>query len=124
MDRPPGWLRLVSATTWACGVLAFLAGPGPYVWQPATDDTWLWTTSDLTTVDSHGQVQAADVVVLDPFSTTEQTIGRLHTHGQAAVCRLRAGAWEQGAPDAPRVPEALLGAAVGPDSRWLDIRAW
>jgi len=125
MDRRPGWLRVVTAAAYGVGLLAFLAGPAPYVWHPTAQDRWLWPVTSLadTTVDG-ALLRDADVVVLDPFTTSEHLVWRVHATGRAAVCQLRAGVWEAGRPDEPRVDRALLGAAASPGSQWLDVRDW
>jgi hypothetical protein len=125
MDRRPGWLRVVTAIAYAVGLLAFLAGPAPYVWHPTAQDRWLWPigADDLagTTVDGAAG-RDADVVVLDPFTTSEHVVSGVHATGRAAVCRLRAGVWEAGRPDQARVDPSLIGAAASADSHWLDVR--
>ena len=125
MDGRPGWLRVVTAIAYAVGMLAFLAGPAPYVWHPTAQDRWLWPlgTEDLasTTVDGVA-VRDADVVVLDPFATSQHVVAQVHAAGRAAVCRLRAGVWEAGRPDQARVDPSLIGAAASADSHWLDVR--
>jgi hypothetical protein len=127
MDRRPAWLRVVTAITCAVGMLAFLAGPAPYVWHPTAQDRWLWPggAEELagTTVDGVA-VGDTDVIVLDPFTTSEHTVRQVHATSRAAVCRLRAGVWEAGRPDQTRVDRSLIGAAASPDSHWLDVREW
>ena len=131
MDRRPGWLRAVAAVAYAIGVVAFVAGPGPFVWHPAAGDRWLWPVAAVVTMDDlvgasadGAGLREAEVVVLDPFTTSEHIVWRVHATRRAAVCRLRAGVWESGRPDESRVDPSLLGANAGPDGRWLDIRDW
>ena len=115
MDGRPGWLRVVTAIAYAVGMLAFLAGPAPYVWHPTAQDRWLWPlgTEDLasTTVDGVA-VRDADVVVLDPCATSQHVVAQVHAAGRAAVCRLRAGVWEAGRPDQARVDPSLIGGLI------------
>jgi hypothetical protein len=119
VDRRPGWLVLLSATVWTVGLMASLVGPATHVWRPAAGDRWLWPGPGTvaSTVDS-----TYDVVVLDPFVTGADEVGRLHAAGQAVVCQLRAGVWEFSRPDVDRLDPALVGDSASADARWLDIR--
>jgi hypothetical protein len=109
---------VVSASAWAVGLVATLAGPAAYVWRPSTSDRWLWPSAPVSSiVDS-----SYDVVVLDPFVAGMDDVGRLHAGGRAAVCQLRAGVWESARPDVDRLDAMLLGSPARPGARWLDVR--
>lgn len=65
-----------------------------------------------------------DLLELDLFDSSRETIAALKARGVRLACYLNAGAWEKWRPDAASYPPAVLGKAyVGwPDERWLDIR--
>jgi hypothetical protein len=67
----------------------------------------------------------ADVFELDVYTTPASVLRRLHAAGRRGICRVNAGAHEDGRPDAARIPPALRGAPTGRQhERWLDIRRW
>ncbi len=66
----------------------------------------------------------ANVYDLNPYTTAQATVTDIVADGHRAICHLDAGVADMTLPDADSVPSNVLGAAVGPQRRWLDIRDW
>ncbi|ASW53992.1 endo alpha-1,4 polygalactosaminidase [Plantactinospora sp. KBS50] len=121
-----------------CGLAGCgLAGgpPAPRPWPSATPLSWQWQLSG-----EPDATVAAQVFVLDPFTSTLEVTGqlaprRLFGPYRRLVCHLDAGRYEPTRPDAERFPPEIIGAGspdTGDDggappadgARWLDIRRW
>ena len=93
--------------------------PCPRCWHPALDTSWQWQLSG--TLDLSLGVQMYDV---DMFETSPATVQQIQDDGDAAVCYIDAGTWENFRPDAGQFPKSVLGKRNGwPGERWLDIRS-
>lgn len=117
MDSRPGWLRLLSASACAVGLMATLASRASQPWHPREGELWFWPTS-LAPVAG----LAVDVVVLDPFRTAGAQVAGWRRAGYPVLCQVRAGVWESGRPDADRLDPGLIGRSAPDDARWLDVR--
>jgi hypothetical protein len=67
---------------------------------------------------------AANVYDLDPYATSQQTVGSLNAHGRQTICHLDVGVTDPDLPDAARLDGPAAGADAGDGRRWLDIRRW
>lgn len=67
---------------------------------------WQWALA------SAPDLQAADVFVLDGFTTDAATVEDLHRERRRAVCYLPLGAVERGRPDAARFPAELTSSGL------------
>jgi hypothetical protein len=99
---------------------ASLPGPVPCdgCYAPPLDVVWQWQLQGMvdTTV-------TADLFDVDGFENTKAFVKGLHDQGDAAICYISAGSWENWRPDAAAFPESVKGAPNGwPGERWLDIR--
>jgi len=128
VNHTPRWFKATAAVISALTVLGGVTGcprivistepaPVPVPWTPDASARWLWSLGAVSNVD-------ADVYVLDPFQTGSGDVADLHARGRRTLCRLAAGAWEPGRPDAARFDARVLGSPTGAadGSRWLDVR--
>ena len=93
--------------------------PCPRCWHPSLDTSWQWQLSG--TLDLSLDVRMYDV---DMFETSPATVQQIQDLGDAVVCYIDAGTWENFRPDAGRFPKSVLGKRNGwPGERWLDIRS-
>lgn len=65
-----------------------------------------------------------ELLELDLFDTSPETVATLKARGVRLACYVNAGAWEKWRPDARAFPSEVLGKAYTgwPGERWLDIR--
>jgi hypothetical protein len=88
-------------------------------WRPAPKQRF-----DLQLTPPLDLVRRVDVLGLELFATTPETVRQLQERGVATVCHVAASYWESWRPDAFAFPQALLGRKRPglPIQRWLDIR--
>jgi len=67
---------------------------------------------------------SAQVVDLDLFDASPQTISQLKAQGKKLICYVSVGSWENWRPDASQFPKEVIGKdyAGWPGEKWLDIR--
>ncbi len=87
-------------------------------YAPPLDLMWQWQLQGTidTTVD-------ASLFDIDGFDSTRALVTTLHDQGDAVVCYISAGSWENWRRDADRFPESVKGNSNGwPGEKWLDVR--
>ena len=147
MQIRPAWLRRVTVTGLAAGMLLVLlaacrapgsgtespgtGSPGSHEapapdppasgawWAPAKGTSWQWQLSGP--VDT--SVDAA-VFDIDGEDNTAATVAALHAKGSKAICYFSAGSWEDWRSDSSAFPTSVTGQTLDgwPDEKWLDIR--
>lgn len=96
--KPKSWSRFPQGTQWA-----------NLAWEFKRDD-----------------VRHADVVDVDLFDASADTVRDHQKNGRLVICYTSAGTLEKWRPDADEVPKSLLGFEWSAKSRetWFDIRKW
>ena len=89
-------------------------------WQPSPGTSWQWQLTGM--IDTNLDVEMMD---LDLFDVSENTITSLHSTGKTVICYFSAGSWENWRLDKDDFPKEVLGNPLEgwPNERWLDIRA-
>ena len=88
-------------------------------WRPSGKVSWDWQLTEPFDLERH-----IDMIDLDLFETSADSVAGLKSRGIKTVCYLNAGAWEDWREDAKNFPPSVLGNAYDnwPGERWLDIR--
>jgi endo-alpha-1,4-polygalactosaminidase (GH114 family) len=89
-------------------------------WRPATGISFDWELDDIT----KGDIFSGDVVDVDAFTTTAETVLSLHAKGKKVIAYISAGTLEDDRPDAVLLPNDVIGKIYPewPKEKWLDIR--
>jgi len=92
---------------------------GDTLWRPSPADTFDWQLTE-----PFDFSRSVDILDLDLFDTTPETIAHLKSHGTRLVCYINAGAWEGWRTDQHAFPPSVLGKPYlnWEGERWLDIR--
>jgi endo-alpha-1,4-polygalactosaminidase (GH114 family) len=88
-------------------------------WKPVAGVTFDWVLEDVTSKD----VFTTDVVDVDAFDTSKETVAALHAQGKKVIAYLSVGTLEDYRTDGNLLPAEVIGKVYPewPDERWLDI---
>ncbi|MET4138235.1 endo alpha-1,4 polygalactosaminidase [Pedobacter sp. UYP1] len=89
-------------------------------WQPAAGVSFDWQLDDINSASSF----SADVVDVDAFTTSAETVAALHAKGKKVIAYLSVGTIENDRNDASLIPAEVIGKQYPewPKEKWLDIR--
>lgn len=89
-------------------------------WKPVTGVSFDWQLDDIGTNDTF----SAQIVDVDAFTTSAETVAKLHSQGKKVIAYFSAGTIEADRPDAGLLPKEIVGKTYPewPDEKWLDIR--
>lgn len=89
-------------------------------WQPKSGVSFDWQLDDVSTTSDF----AADVVDVDAFTTSAETVAALHAKGKKVIAYLSVGTIESDRNDVSLIPSEVVGKKYPewPKERWLDIR--
>lgn len=89
-------------------------------WQPAAQTSFDW---DLDNIDANTKF-TGNVVDVDAFTTTAETVTALHKQGKKVIAYLSVGTLEDDRPDGALLPAEVIGKKYSewPHEKWLDIR--
>ncbi len=107
--------------------LLLLAALGLAGVAPAAAASWIPAPGlrfDIQFTNPFDLARPVDLLELDLFDTTAETVAALRARGVRTACYVNAGAFEDWRPDAAAFPPIVLGKAYAgwPGERWLDIR--
>jgi len=116
-------MRPIFKVGWFLFVLFFVSPATPAddtPWRPSPADTFDWQLTE-----PFDFSRSVDILDLDLFDTTPETIAHLKSQGIRLVCYINGGAWEDWRPDQHAFPPSVLGNSYQNwgGERWLDIRA-
>lgn len=89
-------------------------------WKPEAGVSFDWDLDDVTTTDTF----ASSVVDIDAFTTSAETVAKLHAAGKKVIAYLSVGTLEDDRPDASLLPKEVIGKIYNewPHEKWLDVR--
>ncbi|RFZ90467.1 endo alpha-1,4 polygalactosaminidase [Mucilaginibacter conchicola] len=89
-------------------------------WQPKAGVSFDWELDDITANASF----SGDVVDVDAFTTSAETVAALHAKGKKVIAYLSVGTLEDDRPDGSLLPAEVLGKKYTewPHEKWIDIR--
>lgn len=89
-------------------------------WQPTAGVSFDWQLDDISSTSSF----SADVVDVDAFTTSSETVAALHAKGKKVIAYLSVGTIENDRNDASLIPVEVIGKQYPewPKEKWLDIR--
>ncbi|MBB6273835.1 endo-alpha-1,4-polygalactosaminidase (GH114 family) [Pedobacter cryoconitis] len=89
-------------------------------WKPAAGVSFDWQLDDINSATNF----SADVVDVDAFTTTAETVAALHAKGKKVIAYLSVGTIENDRDDISLIPAELIGKQYPewPKEKWLDIR--
>jgi endo-alpha-1,4-polygalactosaminidase (GH114 family) len=89
-------------------------------WRPKAGLTFDWNLKNINTNDLFD----AQVVDVDAFETTAETVKSLHAQGKKVIAYVSVGTLEKNRPDSDLLGSGLIGKVYPewPDEKWLDIR--
>ncbi|ASU32045.1 endo alpha-1,4 polygalactosaminidase [Mucilaginibacter xinganensis] len=89
-------------------------------WQPAAGAGFDWQLDDISSTSNF----AAEVVDVDAFTTSAETVAALHAKGKKVIAYLSVGTLENDRGDASLLPPEVIGKQYPewPQEKWLDIR--
>lgn len=89
-------------------------------WKPAAGISFDWDLDDISSTDTFNSV----VVDVDAFTTSAETVAKLHAAGKKVIAYLSVGTLEDDRPDAALLPKEVIGKIYSewPHEKWLDIR--
>jgi len=89
-------------------------------WQPATGISFDWELNDI----NSGATFSGEVIDVDAFTTTAETVAALHAKGEKVIAYMSAGTIENDRPDISLLPLEVVGKVYPewPNEKWLDIR--
>lgn len=89
-------------------------------WKPKAGVSFDWDLDEVTSSETF----TSDVVDVDMFETSAETVAALHAQGKKVIAYISVGTFEEGRPDRDLLPAAVVGEIYPewPDERWLDIR--
>lgn len=89
-------------------------------WQPTAGVSFDWQLDDINSISNF----SADVVDVDAFTTSVETVAALHAKGKKVIAYLSVGTIENDRDDASLIPTELIGKQYPewPKEKWLDIR--
>ena len=89
-------------------------------WQPAVGISFDWQLDDINSTANF----SADVVAVDAFTTSAETVAALHAKGKKVIAYLSVGTIEDDRNDISLIPTELIGKQYPewPKEKWLDIR--
>ncbi|MBB5622829.1 endo-alpha-1,4-polygalactosaminidase (GH114 family) [Pedobacter cryoconitis] len=89
-------------------------------WQPTTGVSFDWQLDDINSTANF----SADVVDVDAFTTSAETVAALHAKGKKVIAYLSVGTIENDRNDASLIPAEVIGKQYPewPKEKWLDIR--
>lgn len=89
-------------------------------WKPVAGVTFDWVLDDITS-DANFKT---DVVDVDAFTTSAETVAALHKKGKKVIAYFSAGTIESDRADAGLLPNEVIGKVYPewPKEKWLDIR--
>ncbi|WP_052496563.1 endo alpha-1,4 polygalactosaminidase [Pedobacter lusitanus] len=88
-------------------------------WQPVAGVSFDWELDDISSTANF----SADVVDVDAFTTSAETVAALHAKGKKVIAYLSVGTIENDRNDASLIPAELIGKQYRewPKEKWLDI---
>lgn len=89
-------------------------------WQPTAGVSFDWQLDDINSTANF----SADVVDVDAFTTSAETVAALHAKGKKVIAYLSVGTIENDRNDASLIPAEVIGKQYPewPKEKWLDIR--
>ena len=89
-------------------------------WQPKAGISFDWQLDDITSANTF----AGNVVDVDAFTTSAETVAALHASGKKVIAYLSVGTFEDDRPDGSLLPKEVVGSKYDewPHEKWLDIR--
>ncbi|SDF04858.1 Glycoside-hydrolase family GH114 [Mucilaginibacter pineti] len=89
-------------------------------WQPVAGVSFDWQLDDISSAD----VFSGNVVDVDAFTTSAETVAALHAKGKKVIAYMSAGTLENDRPDASLLPKEVIGKVYPewPNEKWLDIK--
>lgn len=89
-------------------------------WKPAAGISFDWDLDNISSTDTFSTA----VVDVDAFTTSAETVARLHAAGKKVIAYISAGTLEDDRPDAALLPKEVIGKIYDewPHEKWLDIR--
>lgn len=89
-------------------------------WKPTARISFDWQLDDINSTTNF----SADVVDVDAFTTSAETVAALHAKGKKVIAYLSVGTIEDDRNDASLIPAELIGKQYPewPKEKWLDIR--
>ncbi|MBE9586403.1 endo alpha-1,4 polygalactosaminidase [Mucilaginibacter sp. JRF] len=89
-------------------------------WQPTAGVSFDWELDDI----SSSNTFSGNVVDVDAFTTSAETVAALHAQGKKVIAYLSVGTFEDDRPDGSLLPKEVVGKKYDdwPHEKWLDIR--
>jgi hypothetical protein len=89
-------------------------------WQPKAGVSFDWELDDINSKANF----TGDVVDVDAFTTSAETVAALHAKGKKVIAYLSVGTLEDDRPDGSLLPAEVLGKKYTewPHEKWIDIR--
>lgn len=89
-------------------------------WQPSAGITFDWQLDDI----SASNTFSGNVVDVDAFTTSAETVAALHAKGKKVIAYLSVGTFEDDRPDGSLLPKEVVGKKYDewPHEKWVDIR--
>ncbi|WP_345211329.1 endo alpha-1,4 polygalactosaminidase [Mucilaginibacter gynuensis] len=97
-----------------------LPGGNTTWWRPVAGISFDWVLDDITPSNTF----SSDVVDVDAFTTTAETVAALHAKGKKVIAYLSVGTFESDRNDGALLPKEVIGKKYDewPKEKWLDIR--
>lgn len=127
---PPQMTRLLTASLLVVSLVACSSkddapSPGSDWWKSPPTDIRTWDLQIGATTEEAIEVRdGVDVLDIDLFATSAETVASLKARGIYTLCYVNAGSWQPGFPDSDQIPDRLKlqQDPDWPEEYFLDVR--